>query len=130
VTEWAGPNLSPASLDKLQQVAEQITQARRTPEGVASSLELNRVFHFTIYAAAGSPVMLRMIENLWLQSGAYLRDKREVMHTGELAADLLHESTIAAMRQGDFAKARALIQSDVQWVFDRLALDDIPVANT
>lgn len=128
VTEWAGPNLAPATLDTLAQLAEQITLARRTREGVAASLEMNRVFHFTIYAAANSPVMLRMIENLWLQSGAYLRDKRELMHTGELAADLLHESTIVALRAGDFARARELIQSDVQWVFDRLDLDDTPTA--
>ncbi|XOT98787.1 FCD domain-containing protein, partial [Alcaligenes pakistanensis] len=57
----------------------EITQERRTPQGVASSLEKNRIFHFTIYAAAQSPVMLAMIESLWLQSGAYLRETRELL---------------------------------------------------
>src|SRR5690606_8401902 len=48
VTEWAGPKLSRAALDQLQQLAQEITLERRTREGVPSSLEKNRVFHFTI----------------------------------------------------------------------------------
>lgn len=124
VTEWAGPQLSAQALDQLGQLAQEITQERRTREGVASSLEKNRVFHFTIYAAANSPVMLAMIESLWLQSGAYLRETREQLHTDDRPADRLHEATIEAMRQGDFARARQHIQEDISWVFDRLSMLD------
>jgi len=120
VTEWASPRLDAAALDLLAKLAEDITQARRTPEGVATSLEKNRVFHFTIYAAAGSPVMMAMIESLWLQSGAYLRDTRELMHSNTLPPDLLHEATVDAIRNGDHARARQCIEQDVTWVFDRL----------
>lgn len=120
VTEWACPRLASGTLDMLAQLAQEITLARRTPEGVPSSLEKNRIFHFTIYAAAESPVMMGMIESLWLQSGAYLRDKREVLHTAEQPPDLLHEATIEAIRRGDAARARQCIEQDVTWVFDRL----------
>lgn len=123
VTEWAGPLLTSSVLDQLEQLAQEITQERRTPKGVASSLEKNRVFHFTIYAAAQSPVMLAMIESLWLQSGAYLRETRELLHN-EDSSDQLHESTVNALRAGNFVQARQYIQEDVSWIFDRLDLTD------
>ena len=123
VTEWAGPLLTSSVLDQLEQLAQEITQERRTPKGVASSLEKNRIFHFTIYAAAQSPVMLAMIESLWLQSGAYLRETRELLHN-EDSSDQLHESAVTALRNGNFAQARQYIQEDVSWVFDRLDLPD------
>lgn len=123
VTEWAGPFLTPSVLDQLEQLAQEITQERRTPKGVASSLEKNRIFHFTIYGAAQSPVMLAMIESLWLQSGAYLRETRELLHN-EDSSDQLHESTVNALRAGNFAQARQYIQEDVSWIFDRLDLTD------
>lgn len=124
VTEWAGPNLEPATLEKLQSLAHEITLERRTREGVPSSLEKNRIFHFTIYAAAGSPVMQAMIESLWLQSGAYLRATRELLHTNDKPPDRLHEATVDALRAGQHHRARELIQEDISWVFDRLDLID------
>jgi len=124
VTEWAAPHLERHTLDDLEQLALEITEERRTREGVASSLEKNRIFHFTIYAAADSPVMMAMIESLWLQSGAYLRATRELLHTDDKPADRLHESTVDAMRKGDFARARGHIEEDISWVFDRLDLAD------
>jgi len=120
VTEWAGPRLAAATLDQLAQLALEITEERRTREGVPSSLEKNRIFHFTIYGAAESPVMVAMIESLWLQSGAYLRETRELLHTDDKPADRLHESTVEALRAGDWARARQHIQEDISWVFDRL----------
>lgn len=120
VTEWAGPRLTPATLDRLDRLAAEITRARRSRAGVPASLEKNRVFHFTIYEAAGSPVMMAAIESLWLQSGAYLRGTRELLHADAGPPDHLHESTVAALRAGDHARARACIEQDVSWVFDRL----------
>lgn len=121
--EWAAPNLSAAHLDELEGLAREITAARRTREGVPVSLEKNLVFHFTLYQAAQSPVLLASIESLWLQSGAYLRATREFLHTEEQPADHLHEQCIAALRAGDAATARRRIEEDISWVFDRLDLD-------
>ena len=124
ITEWAGPNLGPQTLNQLEQLAQEITAARCTRDGLSSSLEKNRIFHFTLYGAAQSPVMIAMIENLWLQSGAYLRETREVMHTHEQPADMLHESTVQALRAKNYAAARQYIQEDISWVFDRLDLTE------
>ena len=121
VAEWAGPNLTTGQLDELQRLAEEITLARASREGIPTSLEKNRIFHFIIYTAANSPVMLAMIDSLWLQSGAYLRATREFLHTETIPADHLHESTVAAFRAGDYALARRHIETDVSWIFDRLS---------
>jgi len=120
VTEWAGPRLSRDTLDQLERLALEITADRRRRENVPASLEKNRIFHFTIYQAAESPVMVAAIESLWLQSGSCLRATRELLHDPDQPADRLHEATIDALRRGDYAGARACIEQDVSWVFDRL----------
>jgi len=122
VAEWGGQRLGAAQLDELGTLAEEISMLRQSRDGLDSSLEKNRIFHFTIYQAAESPVMMAMIESLWLQSGAYLRATREFLHTDTLPADRLHESAVEAMRAGDFARARGFIEADVRWVFDRVSL--------
>ena len=127
ITEWAAARLTPATLDTLARLAEDITRARRSRDGIATSLEKNRVFHFTIYQAAESPVMMAVIESLWLQSGAYLRATREFLHTDQEPADQLHESTIGAIRRGDYARARQCIELDVSWIFDRLSLESLGI---
>jgi DNA-binding GntR family transcriptional regulator len=124
ITEWAGPHLDVQTLDVLEQLALEITEERRTREGVRSSLEKNRIFHFTVYAAAQSPVLVATIESLWLQTGAYLRETREQLHTDDKPADRLHESTVEALRRGDFLRARQCIEQDISWIFDRLDLVD------
>lgn len=123
VTEWAGPHLDAATLDMLASLAAQITQARRTPKGVATSLENNRIFHFTIYQAAQSPSMTAIIESLWLQSGAYLREMREELHNDRHPPDHFHEACIEALRKGQFDRARKVIEKDVALIFDRLHLE-------
>jgi DNA-binding GntR family transcriptional regulator len=121
--EWAAGYLSSTEFDYLDELAQEITAARRKPEGLPLSLEKNLSFHFTIYQAARSPVLLATIESLWLQSGAYLRATREYLNTDEPPADRLHERTVAALRAGDVALARRHLEEDVSWVFDRLDLD-------
>lgn len=123
VTEWAGPHLDGATLDMLEALATDITQARRSPQGVSTSLENNRIFHFTIYQAAHSPVMTAIIESLWLQSGAYLREMREELHNDRNPPDHFHETCIQALRKGDYGRARQTMEKDVALIFDRLPLD-------
>jgi DNA-binding GntR family transcriptional regulator len=72
----------------------------------------NRGFHFTIYEAAGSAVLLPIIETLWLQVGPYIKS---VFSNGARAkVDLRrHESVVAALRQRDAARAKEMIAADI-----------------
>jgi DNA-binding GntR family transcriptional regulator len=74
-------------------------------------LELNRQFHFHIYAAAGMPRLLRFIESLWLQIGPLLNlvTTTEEMRGGRDA----HEAAVRAIAADDAGGAKAAIQRDI-----------------
>lgn len=63
------------SEETLQQLAALEARHSATAElkDVYEMLERNRDFHFAIYAAADAPVLLNLIESLWLRYGPYMR---------------------------------------------------------
>jgi len=74
-------------------------------------LDLNRQFHFHIYAAAEMPRLLRLIESLWLQIGPLLNlvaSKEQMRHGREN-----HEAAVRAIATDDGAGARAAIETDI-----------------
>ncbi len=75
-------------------------------------LDLNRQFHFHIYAAAEMPRLMRLIETLWLQTGPLLNlvASKEDMRFGEDA----HTAAVRAIANDDVAGARAAIERDIQ----------------
>jgi DNA-binding GntR family transcriptional regulator len=74
-------------------------------------LDLNRQFHFQIYAAAGMPRLVRLIESLWLQIGPFLNfvTTNEEMRSGQEA----HQAAVRAIRAGDAAGAKTAIERDI-----------------
>ncbi len=74
-------------------------------------LDLNRQFHFHIYAAASMPRLLRLIESLWLQIGPLLNlvASREQMRHGQEN----HEAAVRAIATDDGPGARAAIETDI-----------------
>lgn len=64
----AGPDLAP----RLKRFAEQHIEAVRRKD-VPEILAQNQEFHFCLYRASGSEVLMQLIETLWLQFGPYLR---------------------------------------------------------
>jgi DNA-binding GntR family transcriptional regulator len=83
------------------------------PEVIGS----NRAFHFAIYAAAGSEVLLSVIENLWQQSGPYLA---ALLHALSAAPNALatvgfgrHFELIVALDAGDAEAARQAMTDDI-----------------
>lgn len=116
--EWATPRLASADVEILQKLAADIQTAR---VDLTASLELNRQFHFLIYQAAQSQVMLGVIESLWLQSGPYLRAVREHCGLEREAVDDHHDAVVAALALGDALKARQALEADIRWPFDQLS---------
>ncbi|MDT0681625.1 GntR family transcriptional regulator [Roseicyclus sp. F158] len=97
-------------------------QLRHEQEGLAgrisAMLGANRDFHFFIYEAADSPVLVSQIENLWLRSGAYVRFLSDRM--GELlktsyAQDFAkyHNIMLDALAEGDRKKFRDTVYGDI-----------------
>jgi len=68
----AGPRLTPQDIADLEQLLQRHRSSASTGNSTAMTAA-NRAFHFHIYRAAGSAVLLSQIENLWLRSGPYVR---------------------------------------------------------
>lgn len=117
VAEIAAPILAAGNLAPLEALVDLHQKTGITGDIVAMSAA-NRQFHFHIYAAAGSPVLMSQIENLWLRSGPYVRFLSDRM------ADLLktdyrrgytqhHVVMLEALRRHDTPAFRAAMEADI-----------------
>lgn len=78
------------------------------------SSELNHAFHFHIYRAAGSPVLIPVVESLWLQSGPYVRAAAQIHdQSRDLPATHYHWLMIEALEAGDGQAAATALKDDI-----------------
>jgi DNA-binding GntR family transcriptional regulator len=56
---------------QLRRIANELLVARGRGDTAADRAKI-REFHFSLYAIAGQPTLLRVIEGLWLQTGPYM----------------------------------------------------------
>jgi DNA-binding GntR family transcriptional regulator len=88
------------------------------PETVDREVTLNHAFHFEIYRACGSTVLLPMIESLWLQSGPFTRAAIYAFsEAGAQDAARFHHDIVQALESGDAAGARAALVGDISRPF-------------
>jgi len=92
-----------------------------TPDEPLPDLVQNYDFHFALYRRSESPVLLPLIEGLWLQYGPYLhliirRADAEIGTGNDIHRDLLE-----AVRNGDAAAAKAALVRDIERSFALLA---------
>ena len=75
-------------------------------------LDANEDFHLRLYRAAGSPLLLSLIETVWLKVGP-LSNR---LFDDPAAAGVLnaaHDDLMAALARGDAAAARRAIERDL-----------------
>jgi len=128
----AGPQLTAADIEAL----EQILSHHRASAGAGNTTEMtaaNRAFHFHIYRAAGSAVLMSQIENLWLRSGPYVRflsDRMSGLLKTEHKAGFTdqHAAMVEAIRAADWTALGAACEADIQasqdLLLDILASED------
>jgi DNA-binding GntR family transcriptional regulator len=89
-----------------------------TPDTVDREAALNRAFHFEIYTACGSAVLIPMIESLWLQSGPCTRASiLAFSEAGERDAERFHLEMVDALEAKDGPRARAALVADISRPF-------------
>ncbi|GIU66801.1 GntR family transcriptional regulator [Candidatus Phycosocius spiralis] len=83
----------------------------------------NHAFHFSLYRARPSIVLVAMIENIWVRFGPFMR----LMYPGAVMAKDLsdrHGDALLALEAGDEAGLRAAISADIQdgldWMLTRI----------
>lgn len=73
--------------------------------------QTNSDFHYTLYDAAQSPVILGLVESLWLQVGPFMRVVIGRLGTSSLVDQ--HKEAIEALRAEDAAKLEEAIRLDI-----------------
>ena len=96
----------------IRRLAAILDEANDGPDG-APDLVSNHAFHFTLYRASGSEVLLPLVEGLWLQYGAYLNLIIRRPAAGRIAEHLHHRELVAALERGDRAGAHAALEADI-----------------
>jgi len=105
------PRLTPQQLDQVDDVLDRYEQALRSGD-VAQWGELNWQFHSSLYAPAGRPVTMGLLQRLHQQSDRYLRMQLALTH-GETRANEEHRAIAAAARRGDAKRASALLREHI-----------------
>ncbi len=108
-----------AALDRLARLTQAYDElAPPALDASAETADLNHAFHFAIYGAAGSEVLLPIVEALWVQSGPVVRLAAALFPKAEQArATEHHHAIIRAIRAGDAAAARAALGADIGRAF-------------
>lgn len=123
--EQAAPCIGEAEIERLHGCIVRMEQALEQRD-VQGYLKDNSQFHMTLYRACGNPILLRMIESLWLQVGPFFN---RLFTEADLLLRLndFHEDVLQALRAGDGKGARAAIEQDLsffgQFLLSLLDLD-------
>lgn len=104
------PHIDGARLRRIEAADLEIERALTTGD-VDGYMAANHRFHFEIYRAADSSVLVPLIESLWLRFGPFMRRVYGRFGTAILVDQ--HERAIAAIRAGDEAALREAIRADI-----------------
>ena len=107
--ELAIPNLQPADIKAAQAILARYDASERPQEWT----ELNLEFHLGLYRPCGRPRLLKMIEDIVRSTELHLRAKGSLI-VGRQAPQAEHREILAACRERDVVKARALLQIHVE----------------
>ncbi|AXS39313.1 GntR family transcriptional regulator [Breoghania sp. L-A4] len=103
--------LDKAAAADLTQIDDAIDESLRTGD-VESYMRLNHAFHFRIYRAAGSEVVLPLVETVWLQFAPFMRTVYG--RVGTFVVQDMHKEAIAAIRRNDREGLRHAIECDIR----------------
>lgn len=110
-TRAAATNATPELIDELAGINRKLIAAI-AKRSIVHCLSINQEFHFRLYDAARSEVLMPLIEALWLQSGP-------TMYFSLLSPDMpwdasAHAEVLAALRAGDSRKAERAMARDIR----------------
>ncbi|WP_299484385.1 GntR family transcriptional regulator [uncultured Roseibium sp.] len=110
LAERALPHLTLQDVKTLTALDDDIDQ--RIVGGDAEAyMRLNHAFHFHIYRASASKVLLPLIDSLWLQFAPFMRTVYGRVGTASLVDQ--HKEAIRAIELKDSAALRAAISGDI-----------------
>ena len=110
LAELALPHLTSRDAKDLQSIDNDIDE-RLTSGDAEAYMRLNHAFHFRIYRASGSKVLLPLTDSLWLQFAPFMRTVYGRVGTASL--EDRHKEAIRAIERQDAPALRAAIAADI-----------------
>lgn len=111
---WATERQAPELIETLTQAYRRLQEAEKTGDA-RHYIRANYDFHFLFYRNAGSPILLTIIENLWLQISPYFHLLRE---TGNFRiANHQHSEMFEGLRTGDPERSAAALSADINGAY-------------
>lgn len=110
-TEIAAKKAEPDLVDNLTTINQQLLVAIENRD-IMKCLSFNQKFHFTLYEAAGSEVLMPLIESLWLQSGPTIYMSLLIPSMPWSAGH--HKEILAALRRNEPVAAKKAIVQDIR----------------
>ncbi len=103
--------MTAADISKMATLSEQMAQAIAEKNSKAY-LEANEEFHVTLYRASASPLLMELIETVWLKVGPI---SNQLFEDARFALKLndAHQDVMAAQQQRDGAAVRRAIEQDM-----------------
>ena len=110
--EAGGPQVTAAMLAHM---AEMTRLMEAKPAGDhAANLGWNREFHFTLYRASNMPMLVKMIESLWLQAGPLLHLQQRVFAEKKSPVYVQHHDALRAIKGNKPKQVREAIVGDIE----------------
>ncbi|MHC5654689.1 GntR family transcriptional regulator [Stappia sp.] len=107
----ASPGLGPVDAEALLLIDRRIDQSLETGDA-ETYMRLNHEFHFRIYEAAGSEVLLPLVESLWMQFGPFMRTVYGRVGTAVLVDH--HKQAVEAISAGDGEALAQAVEGDIR----------------
>jgi DNA-binding GntR family transcriptional regulator len=115
--EQAAARMTRKELDRTARLGG--AMRRHGSHDVSTFLAMNREFHFAIYDAAHSPLLLSMIKSLWLRVAPFFF--AICRHHGHVAFSIeQHDRAVQALLRRDGGAARRAIEADIERAAERI----------
>lgn len=115
--QWAAGRVDVEFIDALQATLSHAEHAASRGDGKLY-VQANYDFHFTIYRHAASPLLLSIIENLWLQISPYFHLLRASGHFS--ISNQHHEEILAALQARDGPRSASALIGDIEDAYEVL----------
>ena len=109
--ELAASRCSKKWARELQSIAAKLTRVAQANDPV-SYLRINREFKFAVVQAADAPVLLDLVQSLWMRVGPFMSRYAEDLPS-QISIDY-HDDIVSAIVSGDGAAARKAMERDIE----------------
>lgn len=109
---FAAQRITPAEIAQLERLNRAISKCVEQGDRIQQQ-ELNKEFHFTLYAISGKPRLCSLIKSLW-DSIAYYRLLYSKTRTKSLQTQQEHQAFLEACKARDFEQVERLVRETIR----------------